>query len=338
MNPYPPYRQGGSWASRIFLTLATTIFGLSLALNVYLILLSGILNNSKPRVTTIEDGDVTEKVAVIPLTGAIFDGTARNFDRFMDDVEKDTAVKAIVIEIDSPGGTVTASDQIHHRLEDFKLKFPDKPVIIAMGGLAASGGYYVACAGDHIFAQRTTMTGSIGVLWQSMNVSRLLDKWGVEDNSIHSTGADYKEVGSPTKPMSAEESQYIRAIIDQAFSEFKQVVVGGRKSALKQPIDTIANGKIYTAQEALSLGLVDAIGYLSNATQHAAGVAKLKNPMVVRYEPAPSLLLMLGLGSQSPIDGGGASVSNSKGLTINVSADLLRDMTQSRMMYMWNGR
>lgn len=338
MYPYPPPKSSGGFARGIFLTLATTIFGLSLALNAYLLFLSGVLNGLGSRTEVIEEGDLTEKVAVVPLTGVIMDSLARQFDKYMDDIEKDGTIKAIVIEIDSPGGTVTASDVIYHRVQQFKLKYPDKPVVISMGGLAASGGYYVACAGDHIFAQRTTMTGSIGVLWQNFNISKMLDKWGVEDTSIHSTGADFKEVGSPTKPLKPEDGKYIQNIIDHAFDDFKRIVIEARKTSLKSPIEEVANGKIFTSQEALKSGLIDAVGYLDNATQHAAGMAKLKNPTIVRYLTPPSLLSMLGAQGAGAIGESAPGVSSNGGISLNIDANMIHDVLAPQVLYLWNGR
>lgn len=327
----PPPRER-SFARAIFMTLATTIFGLSLAANVYLLLFSGLMaGGTSARQNTIVEGEATERVAVIPVNGVIMTEAAQQFERFMRMAEADQNVKGIVLEIDSPGGTVTASDEIHHRIMGFKKKRPGVPVVATMGSLAASGGYYIACAADYVFAQPTTMTGNIGVLFPRYNVSRLADKWGIEETTLESTGANFKNAGSMFQPENPEDVKYFQEIIDKSFVQFKNVVQNGRGNKLTKPLDEIANGKIYLGPDALALGLVDQIGYLEDAYGHAA--QGLKKPQVVRYANPPSLLEALSTKSNI----GAVTASARNGVNVQLDWQKLQELTTPRMLYLWRG-
>ncbi|MGB7156472.1 MAG: signal peptide peptidase SppA, partial [Tepidisphaeraceae bacterium] len=331
----PPAPRERSFARAIFMTLATTIFGLSLAANIYLLLFSGLMaGGASARQSTIVDGDPTQRVAVIPVSGIIDAEAAQQFDRFMKIAEEDKHVKAVVIEIDSPGGTVTASDEMHHRVAQFKLEMAKQnrnvPVVTAMASVAASGGYYLACATDFVFAQPTTITGSIGVIAPRLNVSRLADKWGIEDRSIVATGADYKDAGSSFKPEEPNEIAYIQALIDQSFGRFKEVVDKGRKGKLTSPLAEVANGKVFLGPEALTLGLVDQVGYLEDAYLHAGkGLTRMQ---VVRYQNPPSLLEALSARSNV-----GAVNASPSGINVQLDWQKLLELSTPRMLYLWRG-
>lgn len=335
MPPPPMFMQPArerSFARAIFMTLATTIFGLSLAANVYLLLFSGLMSGGmSARQSTLVEGDPLERVAIIPINGVIMTEASQQFERFMRMAEADKNLKAIVLEIDSPGGTVTASDEIHHRIMQFKVNRPGVRVVATMGSLAASGGYYVACAADYVFAQPTTMTGNIGVLFPRYNVSRLADKWGIEETTLESTGADYKNAGSMFQPEDPKDIAYFQAIIDKSFTQFKNVVKDGRGNKLTKPLDEIANGQIYLGPDAKQLGLVDQIGYLSDAYGHAA--QGLKKPQVVRYQNPPSLFEALAAKSNV----GAVSASAGGGVNVQLDWQKLQELTTPRMLYLWRG-
>ena len=192
----PPPKPRGGFVRGVFVTLATTIFGLSLTLNIYLFIASGMLSGGSSRETNLIEGDPKQKIAVVPVDGLVMDEMTARVTRWMDTIDKDVNVKAVVLEIDSPGGSVTASDAIWHRVREYKTAHPNNPIIVSMGGLTASGGYYIACAADALYAQPTTLTGNIGVLLPQYNVSKLFDKWGIEENTIVSQGATFKNAGS----------------------------------------------------------------------------------------------------------------------------------------------
>jgi protease-4 len=207
-----------------------------------------------------------------------------------------------------------------------------------MGSLATSGGYYAACGADHVFAQPTTFTGNIGVLMPRYNFSKLMDKYGVEETTIVSSGAPFKNAGSSFRPESPEEKKYMQELADSAFTQFKDVVKAGRSSKLAGNLQDIANGKVYTAKRAKDLGLIDAVGYLEDAQAYAATTAGLSNPTVVRYQDPPSLMQIL-MSSKSNVGGalsGGGG--ESPGVSITVDRNLLHELNTPRPLYLWRGQ
>jgi protease-4 len=333
MMMFPPPPRGGGFAKAIFVTLATTIFGLSLTLNIYLLLMTGLMSGSASTMlhsTVEQDGEVDQQIAVVPVRGLIVDETYRQFDKWLTSIEDDSNVKAVVIDVDTPGGEVTASDQIHRRLIDFKAR-RKLPIVVAMGGMGTSGGYYVSANADWIIAQPTTLTGNIGVRWDRLSLAKMAEKVGVEDNSLHSTGADFKTAGSMWKTETPEQTAYLTGLIDEAFRIFKKVVADGRGAKLKQSIDSIANGKVYTAGEAKELGLIDQVDYFDAALAKAKSMAGLSSPQVVRYSRPPSFFESLGaessLASQLKLDTSG----------LKVDRKALENLAAPRMMYHWSG-
>ncbi|HWB55074.1 MAG TPA: signal peptide peptidase SppA, partial [Tepidisphaeraceae bacterium] len=315
-------------------TLAAVIFAGSLALNAYLLLAWGLAHNTGYlRTTTLLEGDPSTKIALIPIDGIITDASAKKFNRVLEQVQDDPDVRALIIRLDTPGGTVTASDDIHHMIEQYKASTHNK-VIIEMKSLTASGGYYISVAGDYLMAEPTTMTGSIGVLMPQIDLTQLGDKYGIHDDSIHSTGADFKEVGSPLKPETPEQRQYLLDLIDQAFARFKALVVSGRQHAtnpLHGDINSIANGKVYTAAEAFSLGLIDNDnGYPEDVYQQAAKMASVSKPTVVEYQMQETLLEMLS--AQSPVK----PIQSVTGVNLNINSDVIQDLLSPRLMYLWH--
>jgi protease-4 len=296
----------------------------------------------------VVEGSGADKIAVVPVAGIIDENMSKIFDAFLDQAEKDEQVKGVIVEIDSPGGTVTASDEMYARLLRFKQ---DKkvPVVVSMGSLATSGGYYTACAGDHIFAQETTLTGNIGVLMPRFNFHKLMDKWGVEENTIVSEGAVYKNAGSTFSEEQPHETKYLQSIADSMFKRFKDVVVAGRGTklqALNLKIEQVADGRAFTATEAKANGLVDDIGYLGDAITHTAKAAGLTNPPVFRYTlPNPGLLTVLfgANGSSLPASnarysGSGPGITVNHGVNVNVDRKLLEELAAPRVLYLWRGQ
>lgn len=334
----PPQKPQRGFARAIFVTLATTIFGLSLTLNIYLLIASGMMSGGGTRLTNLVEGDPSEKVIVLPISGAIFEDTAQRVDRWMTSIENDANVKAIVLEIDSPGGTVTASDEILHRIQRFKADHPNTPIVVSMGGLAASGGYYVACAGDYLVAQPSTLTGSIGVILPQWNVSKLFDKWGIDETTIESSGAAFKNAGSMFREEKPEERAYMQDIADKMFTLFKDVVAKGRQGKLKKPMTEIANGKIYTAEDAKAIGLIDDIKYPHEAYDIAAQKAGLKKKMVVKYHEPETIFDIFNSQTNAPKPNSAKANGSVTINGINVNARDLHDLLTPRMMYLWRGQ
>ncbi|MBU6309022.1 MAG: signal peptide peptidase SppA [Planctomycetes bacterium] len=246
-----------------------------------------------------------DKVAVVSVTGAILGGDG--FVRAqLDQVEEDDAVKAIVLRVDSPGGTVSGSDEIHHRLAKLVEK-RDIPVVVSMGGIAASGGYYVAMANrgkdDVIFAEPATLTGSIGVIIPHFDISQALRKYDIRDDSIAS--GPLKEMLSVSKDRTPElaekERKLIQELVDDMFRRFKEIVKAGRPKLDDDAVDRVATGQIFTARQALEAGLVDRIGFLEDAIDRAVELAGLsaEKARVVKYSKPKGLLDEV-LGGASP--------------------------------------
>jgi protease-4 len=229
--------------------------------------------------------------------------------------EKDDHVKAIVLRIDSPGGTVTASDIIYHELIGFKER-TKRPVIASIMDLGTSGAYYIAQASDRIIAHPTTVTGSIGVIMVQANVQGLLEKIGVQTTEIKS--GEKKFMGSPFRPLTPDEQKIFQAVIDDMYQQFLSVVGKGRPQLTAEKIRAAADGRIYTAQQAKELGLVDEIGYLSDAITVAKKTAKLDRAKIVIYHQANAY----------------KSTIYSKGVEINLGA--LAAFTSPRFMYLWS--
>jgi protease-4 len=237
-----------------------------------------------------------DKVAIVSVTGAILggDGFVRSQ---LEQIEEDESVKAIVLRVDSPGGTVSGSDEIHHRLAKLAEK-RSLPVVVSMGGIAASGGYYVAMANraadDVIYAEPATLTGSIGVIIPHFDISQALRKYDVRDDSIAS--GPLKEMLSPTKDRTPElaekERRLLQELVDDMYRRFKEIVKAGRPKLDDAAIDRVATGQIFTARQALEAGLVDRIGFLEDAIERAVELAGLTETTarVVKYTKPKGLL------------------------------------------------
>lgn len=214
---------------------------------------------------------------------------------YINQAAEDESVKSILLRVDSPGGSVVASDLILHALEE-----ADKPVVVLMGQTAASGGYYISAKADWIFANPSTLTGSIGVTSQFINSEELLDKLGVEVQIIKSGPS--KDFGSPFREMSPEERQYWESLIDEVYEGFVQIVVDGR-DLTEEEVRDLADGRVFTGLQALELGLVDQLGYEQEAIDKAAELGGIQaEPRLLRFERAPSLFDLL----QSRLAGAGA--------------------------------
>jgi protease-4 len=339
MPPPPPYfyppppqpsRRGGGFVRGVFVTLATTILGASLAMNIYLLLWAGLTSGSAgAQESILVNGDPKQKIAVVSIEGAISADTSKRFDKIMRDVESDGDVKALVLEINTPGGEVTASDEIYQRVLRYKGEKNVK-VVASMGGMATSGGYYVACSADYIFAQPTTLTGNIGVVLQRFNFSGLMEKYGVQDTTVTSEGSKFKYSESPFRPETPETAEYLKGIANDIYGRFTRIVKDSRGDRLKGSIDQVADGKAYMADEAKKLGLVDEINYAQAAYDKAASLAGLTKQQVVRFQRTPSFLEALG--------GAGASSGLSRPeVSVRVDSNLINELRAPKLLYLYRG-
>lgn len=215
-----------------------------------------------------------DKVGVIPVKGMISDSepVIEQLKRF----GKDDSVKAIVLRIESPGGGVGPSQEIYEEVKKVAAK---KPVLASMGALAASGGYYIACATQKVFANPGTMTGSIGVIMPFMNVRELAEKIGLRGMTVKS--GEYKDIGSPLRDMKPDERALLQGVVDNVHHQFVNAVAEGRNLP-REDVMRIADGRIFTGEQARALGLVDVLGNLEDAVAEAGKMGKIPGePRVV---------------------------------------------------------
>ncbi len=193
---------------------------------------------------------------------------------------RDASVKAVLLRINSPGGSVTASDMLYEEIRRFRAT--GKPVVAMLMDLGTSGGYYVACACDEILAQRSTVTGSIGVIMQSVDVSGTLGKLGMVTEAIKS--GPRKDAGSPFRPLEPEDRAMFQAVIDDLYARFVDVVAAGRPGLDRAAVLAVADGRIYTARQALEAGLIDGVTTLPGAVEHLKQKAGIRRCRVVTYQ------------------------------------------------------
>ena len=235
-------------------------------------------------------GSGKDKILLVDVSGMISSEDKESFYTYpsmiatikeeLTRASRDESVKALVLRINTPGGTVTASDIIHHELKLFKAS-RKIPVVASIMDVGASGGYYIASAADRILAHPSTVTGSIGVIMLTVNAHGLLEKVGVEASAI--TSGPRKDMGSPFRAMTAEERGIFQGLIDSFYQRFLAVVQEGRPNLQMEQIKKLADGRIYTGDQAKAAGLVDDIGYLEEAIDAAKKKAGLAEARVVTY-------------------------------------------------------
>jgi len=244
------------------------------------------------------------KIAVIPLSGTITTGDSSLFSGstitpelvrdYLTKVEKDKAVKAIVFRIESPGGEIEPCQEILLEIERVKKTMP---IVVSMGGTAASGGYYISTQANKIVALPTTMTGSIGVISQLVNVEGLLEKLGIQIETFK--GGKYKDMYSGFREMTPEEEEIMQGMVDEYYEHFIDVVAEGRELS-REEVRNLATGQIYSGTKAKELGLVDVLGDLDTAINLAAELAGIETAIVEYYQP-PKLTLWSLLGFANAI-------------------------------------
>lgn len=203
------------------------------------------------------------KIALVEVTGVIIQ--AEDIVRQLDKYNRDKSVKGIVLRIESPGGGIAASQEIYEKVK--QVRDSGKVVIASMGSVAASGGYYIALGADTIMANQGTTTGSIGVIAEIPNTSELLNKIGIKYDVIKS--GKFKDTGSPFRKMTEEDRTYLQGWIDDAFTQFFEVVVNERK-LIRSKVMKYADGRVFTGKQALAYGLIDTLGTYDDAINLAA--------------------------------------------------------------------
>jgi protease-4 len=270
-----------------------------------------------------------KKIAIIDISGAILEGEDSFAKKQIDRVREDDDVVGVVARINSPGGTVTGSDYLYHHLRELAEE-RELPLVVSMGSVCASGGYYVAMAvgeeKDSIFAEPTTWTGSIGVIIPHFDLSDALAALRIEEDSIAS--GPLKQMGTPTRPMTDEERKILQQLVDESFQQFKQVVIGGRPKFKDAPaaLDAVATGQIFTARQALENGLVDKLGFVEDAIDQVVALSgqARDNVRCVKYQEQPTLV--------DAVFGSGARPALPRGPDV---AGLI-DLAAPRAYYLWS--
>ncbi len=225
-----------------------------------------------------------KSIAVVELTGPIED--SRDIVSQFKKYREDSSVRAIVFRIDSPGGGIAPSQEIYEAVK--KTRAAGKPVVVSMASVAASGGYYVACPADTILANPGTITGSIGVIMQYPNIDKMLDKIGV--NFVTFKSGPFKDAPSPYRDTTRIETEYLQQFIMNAYYQFVSAIVQGRKMDSLEVLK-LADGRIYTGQQAKANGLIDALGTFEDAVDIAARMGGIEGePHIVKKDKRkPSL-------------------------------------------------
>jgi protease-4 len=232
-----------------------------------------------------------DRIAVIPVEGVIDDELAKTVNRHLKQYGNDSRVKAIILRIDSPGGGVSASQEIYREVKRIKDE-KKKKVFVSMASVAASGGYYIACPADKIFANPGTITGSIGVIAEWFNFKELAD-WAKVKPVVFKSG-EFKDTGSPTRDLTDREKKYFQGMIDELYQQFVGAVTEGRRGRggeagelTEEQIRKLADGRIYTGEGAKKFGLIDEIGNYEDAVKDVAKQVGIKGEPQIITPPKP---------------------------------------------------
>lgn len=244
----------------------------------------------------IEQGSANSKIAVLEVDGAIQDtgdasslfGTAGyNHSQFMQQLEQvkdDNAVKAVVLKVNSPGGGVVESAEIYDKITEIQEE-TGKPFYVSMGAMAASGGYYIAAPADKIFVHRETLTGSIGVIMQSINYAELADRLGIDFVTIKS--GPYKDIMSPSREMTEEEEALMQEMLNDSYEGFVDIIVEGRDMS-EEEVRAVADGRIMNGRQAVEANLADDFGYTEDVIEGIRTDFDLGNSQVIEYGTSDS--------------------------------------------------
>lgn len=268
----------------------------------------------------IQAGPRTTKIAVITVQGIIDSEQAQDIYQQLKRASDDKRVKGLILRVNSPGGTISGSDQICNEVRKYR-KEEDKPVVAFMQGVAASGGYYVSVACDKIIAEPTVITGSVGVIAGHFVLQELLEeKLGIQP-AIFKSGQK-KDWPSPFQPVTEEQRQYIQdKLINPAYNRFVQVVADGREALTLSDVKRLADGSIYGAEEALSKKLIDEIGYIDEAIEQVKVLAGIEKAHVVEYRKPFSFANFLSSRSRN---------------ILKINRNTLYELTTPQILYLWS--
>jgi protease-4 len=246
------------------------------------VLIVSVFSGAGDRTEVVTSGS-GQKIAVVELAGVI--SSSEDVVRQLKKYRDNNSIRAILLHIDSPGGAVVPSQEMYEEVR--KTRDGGKPVVVSMGSLAASGGYYVACGGSKLVANKGSLTGSIGVISEFLQFHDALNKLGIDVKTIKS--GRLKDAGSPTRKMNEEDQQYFQSLMDNVHQQFMDVVERERELSHEEVL-SLADGRVYTGEQALDLGLVDTLGTFEDAVKIAASLAGIQGePALVRERKRASM-------------------------------------------------
>lgn len=291
-------------------------------------LLSGCFINislwpeEQPLKEQLIEGTGKPKILLISLAGTITedgrDSMVALIKEMLQMAERDRDIRGLVLRIDSPGGTVNASDVIYHEIKRFKGK-KNIPVFASIDGIGASGAYYVAMASDKVYATPSSITGSIGVIAMKFNAENLMTKIGIQHEVVKS--GDKKDFWSPFRPSTPEEKEIFQKIIDELYGRFLKVIQENRGESLPvEDLRRLADGRVYTAEQALKEKLIDAIGYMDDVIEGLKENLGLKEVRLIRYYKP---------GTYRP------TYYSQTGINLSLSINELSGMEPVRFLYLW---
>jgi len=297
----------------------------------------------------IEWGDAgrftRDRIAMIQVAGLIANAKPRSllssgnnpvsdFRETLDAIARDPSVRAVVLRINSPGGTVTASDMMYKDLMEFK-KRTNVPVVTCMMDVCASGGYYLSCASDYRVAYPTTITGSIGVIIQTINLNSTLRKLGIASEAVKS--GPNKDMGSPFRkpehadaPLTADDRALLQAMVDQFYTAFTEIVKKSPNRVAAADWPTVTDGRVLTGRDAAKLGLIDEVGNIDSAIRKAKELAKIERAKIIMYVRSGEHRGSVYANSPSP-------PAQMNMINLNVDLGDLLPHGQSQFLYLWTG-
>ena len=291
-------------------------------------------SSSELFVSVLEEGSKKERIALLTVDGTIQDtGSASTFfategynhQFFLQQLEEakvDDTVKAIVLQVNSPGGGVVESAQIYKDIIELQEE-TEKPIYVSMGSMAASGGYYISAPADKIFVNKETMTGSIGVIMQSINYGKLAEKYGVEFVTIKS--GPYKDIMSPTREMTEEERAMLQEMLNDSYEDFVDIIEQGRNMT-EAEVKKVADGRILNGRQAIEAGLADEYGFLEDVVQAIKTDYNLENAEVFEYSYSQNIASLFAVKAQSFL---GLDMES------KLIAELITENSSPKMMYLY---
>lgn len=287
--------------------------------------------------TVLIEGNTNNRVALLTVDGVIQDtGSASSifategynhsfFMQQLEQVKADDSVKAIVLQVNSPGGGVVESAEIYKEIREIQEE-TEKPIYVSMGSMAASGGYYISAPADKIFVNKETITGSIGVIMESINYGKLAEKYGVDFVTIKS--GPYKDIMSPTRDMTEEERNMLQVMLNDSYEDFVDIIEQGRNMT-EQEVKKVADGRIVNGRQAIEAGLADDYGFLEDVIDAIQKDYDLDGAEVFEYTSSQNLSSLFAMKAQTFL---GVDMET------KLIGKLIADNSAPRMMYLYGER